>query len=168
MSDNLKLLPCPFCGGEAVMEEVENAVGRTGSVCFSVGCNSHDEESCMGYQSLTTFSRRSDAAKAWNTRAVPADAAARDWQPISTAPKDGTIVDLLFRGNIRFTDCKFADGEWWACEQDEPSICVAHGPSQPTYWMPLPYHPVPPGGPQEAPDTRERCGFPDEDEAAKP
>ena len=66
-----ELLPCPFCGGEAVVEEVENAIGLTGSVCFSVGCNSPDEESCMGYQSLTTFSRRSDAIKAWNTRHTP-------------------------------------------------------------------------------------------------
>lgn len=63
-----KLLPCPFCGAEATIEEVENAVGRTGSVCFSVGCNSKDEDSCMGYQSLTTFSRRSEAIAAWNKR----------------------------------------------------------------------------------------------------
>jgi hypothetical protein len=63
-----EILPCPFCGGKAVIEEIENGVGLTGSVCFSVGCNSQDEEACMGYQSLTTFSRRSDAIKAWNRR----------------------------------------------------------------------------------------------------
>ena len=66
MTDKLKC--CPFCGAEAVIEEVENAVGPIGSVCFSVGCNSQDEEACMGYQNLTTFSRKSDAIKAWNKR----------------------------------------------------------------------------------------------------
>jgi len=64
------LLPCPFCGGEAVMEEIEEKI--FGSVRFSVGCATEDEATCMGYQSLTSFARRGDAASAWNTRAAPA------------------------------------------------------------------------------------------------
>lgn len=64
------LLPCPFCGGEAVMEEIEEKI--FGTVRFSVGCATEDEATCMGYQSLTSFSRRCDAASAWNTRALPA------------------------------------------------------------------------------------------------
>jgi hypothetical protein len=34
-----------------------------------VGCDSQEEESCMGYQTFTTFQRRIDAIKAWNKRA---------------------------------------------------------------------------------------------------
>lgn len=60
----MTLLPCPFCGGSATMEQTE---GNR----WSVGCDNSDEPSCMGYQSLTTFDRRSNAVKAWNTRAVP-------------------------------------------------------------------------------------------------
>lgn len=63
-----ELLPCPFCGSAASVEEVDNAVGRAGSVCFSVGCDSKDEDSCMGYQLFQTFALRKDAIKAWNTR----------------------------------------------------------------------------------------------------
>jgi hypothetical protein len=64
------------------------------------------------------------------------------WRPIETAPKDGTIIDLLFRGNTRVTDCAWSNGEWWTSEQGEPVVCVSHGPAQPTHWMPLP---TPPG-----------------------
>lgn len=56
------------------------------------------------------------------------------WQPIETAPKDGTLVDLVFRGPIRITDCKWSEGEWWQTEQYESYVCVSNGPAQPTHW----------------------------------
>ena len=73
MSD-ITLLPCPFCGGEAKLEEVS----EHGSVRWSVGCNETDadpDESafavlCYGYQSLTTFATQREAAAAWNRRAI--------------------------------------------------------------------------------------------------
>lgn len=52
------------------MEEIDRSVYD--GVRFSVGCTTEDEATCMGYQSLTTFARRSDAVAAWNTRAVNA------------------------------------------------------------------------------------------------
>lgn len=61
-----KLLPCPFCGGKAVMEEIESNI--YGNVRFSVGRSISDDDTCMGYQSLTTFSRKCEAASAWNKR----------------------------------------------------------------------------------------------------
>jgi Lar family restriction alleviation protein len=66
MSKDPDILPCPFCGASASIEEFENGLK---GVAFSVGCDSAEEESCMGYQSFTTFARRSDAIKAWNRRA---------------------------------------------------------------------------------------------------
>lgn len=66
MTEKLALLPCPFCGGAADFEEI----GDGGATCqFSVGCTA-DEADCMGYQSIQTFARRCDAAKAWNKRAI--------------------------------------------------------------------------------------------------
>jgi Lar family restriction alleviation protein len=73
----ITLKPCPFCGGEAVMEEIEEKIFRT--VRFSVGCSTEDEATCMGYQSLTSFARRKDAAEAWNTRALPAQGEPVAW-----------------------------------------------------------------------------------------
>lgn len=61
----LDVLPCPFCGGSASVEEYDSA----SNYAFSVGCDNTEEAHCYGYQSLTTFARRSDAIRAWNKRA---------------------------------------------------------------------------------------------------
>lgn len=61
------VLPCPFCGAEASIEECE---GGSGLPRFSVGCDSLEAADCMGYQSFTTFDRRGDAVRAWNRRAA--------------------------------------------------------------------------------------------------
>ena len=73
----LPIKPCPFCGGPAVIEEV----GDGASVRFSVGCQEDSDRTdiCMGYQSLTTFDRRSDAIAAWNKR-TPAKPCEHNWQ----------------------------------------------------------------------------------------
>jgi len=55
---NLK--PCPFCGGEASLQETE-----TLPVKFTVGCL---DESCIGFPSIT-FQIRNDAIAGWNRRA---------------------------------------------------------------------------------------------------
>jgi hypothetical protein len=58
------------------MEEIENSI--YGGARFSVGCATEDEATCMGYQSLTSFARRGDAAKAWNTRVTVPSAEHRE------------------------------------------------------------------------------------------
>lgn len=68
MNRPLTILPCPFCGGPASIEEVDN----NGRWKFSVGCSTDGNgasDFCMGYQSLTTFSTRHEAVEAWNKRA---------------------------------------------------------------------------------------------------
>lgn len=85
----LEIASCPFCGGPASVEELGSAVTRTDAVSFSVGCDA-DEANCPGYQSLTTFSRRSDAVAAWNRRA---HLYVRDhWAEL----RDGDVVDVQF------------------------------------------------------------------------
>jgi Lar family restriction alleviation protein len=69
------LKPCPFCGGDAAIEQVD---GSTGNARWTVGCNDTDEGEeggafsvlCYGYQSLTTFGTKAEAIAAWNRRAV--------------------------------------------------------------------------------------------------
>ena len=62
-----------------------------------------------------------------------------DWQPIETAPMDGTEV-LLF--GDRFDSaylCAFHDGEWkYAGRYPD---CWDGGIVNPTHWMPLPAPP---------------------------
>ncbi len=61
------LKSCPFCGGKATVESVEGAGISDGT--WSVGCDDNGGEGeCLGYQSMTTFARRSEAVAAWNRR----------------------------------------------------------------------------------------------------
>ena len=59
------------------------------------------------------------------------------WQPIETAPKDGTVIrvsDLLGRERLAswYKESKYFDGHWMLKLEKIPEI---------THWMPLP--PVP-------------------------
>lgn len=59
------------------------------------------------------------------------------WQPIETAPKNGTEI-LLAHGNSMWIDewtmVNELDGFWMMCDQWET-------PEVPTHWMPLPVLP---------------------------
>lgn len=105
---SLKLiLPCPFCGGLAAIEEV----GDGASVRFSVGCKTDGDETdiCMGYQSLTTFNRRSDAIDAWNKR--PDDEWAKKWH--ETCEVMMTVAGLSSSGSPREMLAEF---QAWAAQ----------------------------------------------------
>ncbi len=71
-AENLSLLPCPFCGGEAVFEEVKARADE--GVRWSVGCVTPENHMpwrdalCHGNQSMNTYPRKKDAAEAWNRR----------------------------------------------------------------------------------------------------
>lgn len=61
MSNTEKLLPCPFCGGEA---ELHIKKGFNGEIVFVfVGCNN-----CQS--STRTYSTETGAVEAWNKRAL--------------------------------------------------------------------------------------------------
>lgn len=62
-----------------------------------------------------------------------------NWQPISTAPKDGTVVDLWCE-YYRMPDCLFIHGEWRQMFGESPEeFDIVIG--KPTHWMPLPEPP---------------------------
>jgi len=62
-----------------------------------------------------------------------------DWQPIDTAPKDGTRV-LLWNVSGRYG---IVEG-WYAPTLPCPHWTVGHGDLvSPTFWMPLPPPPAP-------------------------
>lgn len=81
-----------------------------------------------------------------------------DWQPIESAPKDGTPVDLWL-GNAEFPDRltdatyrKSSDSEWWVHGGDSIDNPDAEywfcgfgwplvGDNVPTHWMPRPTPP---------------------------
>ena len=80
------LKPCPFCGGPADFEQVE----RLGIDTWSVGCRAtkdDDPDECIAQQFLMTFTRKVEAAAAWNKRATIID------QP--PAPKIDLMVEAV-------------------------------------------------------------------------
>lgn len=83
------------------------------------------------------------------------------WQPIETAPRDGTPIDVWVEAadpalRSRITDVEWrrpTDSEWWVhggdtIETDEATWHDCFGPlgriEQPTHWMPLPNPPASP------------------------
>lgn len=106
MTDKLK--PCPFCGGEAGLNEVEDGYGGLSGayvVCLNV-CN-------VQATPIT-----------WNTRAD-------DWQPIETAPKDGSTV--IVEGGTAYWHNGYA--AWFSHSAQRPIEWPV------TRWKPLPEPP---------------------------
>lgn len=114
MSD--KLLPCPFCGGEAVL-----CIGEGGYIQCA---------SCLGtmpYQYGLEYSEgKAKAIAAWNRRAA-------GWIPVTPDMPDNTRV-LLTNGLGVFI------GKWSAAREMfvTPDGVGIYWASQPTHWMPLP------------------------------
>lgn len=69
-------------------------------------------------------------------RAEKAEEALRGWQPIGTAPKDGTVVDLWHKNGFRITD------QWWLDDEEECWTCL-FSDEEFTHWAPI-FTPPPP------------------------
>jgi len=61
--DNLK--PCPFCGGEALFNELSNEFESV----FKIACMGAINSDCAGLGLDSYKDSRKDSIKAWNTRA---------------------------------------------------------------------------------------------------
>ena len=60
------------------------------------------------------------------------------WQPIETAPKDGTIIIVTGAPELGYTipcivDALYDDGGWQVNQWESPSFAIT-----PTHWMPIP------------------------------
>lgn len=145
------LLPCPFCGGKAEHQESD---GATGAQRYVECCDAD----CIGFaRPYTKHATKKDAAKAWNTRALigtpqaPHDAG-RVWQPIETAPRDGT--QILSGRYSREDETVFIYGltAWveaghYGRQEAGWSYWTSNlGRGDPTHWMPLPAAPQPGAG----------------------
>jgi hypothetical protein len=144
------LLPCPFCGERRIFLNEPADGHRYGSVNCPA-CLVHMPEEVRDAE-------HHELIDCWNTRAT-------GWQPIETAPKDGSKIDLLFeypRG--RQNECQwreggiYGDGDWywskpqWGCQPGlgidwhllpESEWTTEHYPNMaPTHWMPLPAPPT--------------------------
>ncbi|MGE0350034.1 Lar family restriction alleviation protein [Hydrogenophaga sp.] len=76
----MKLLPCPFCDGEALEKHSHSHNAVTCGTCLA-----SVPQSGLGY---------GDAGKYWNRRAALSHPSTGQWMPIETCPKDGTWVHI--------------------------------------------------------------------------
>lgn len=68
-----------------------------------------------------------------------------EWQPIETAPKDGTEI-IIFGSRVYFHPvmARYENDGWWV--PDAPLECPwTELASEPTHWQPLPDPPHRPG-----------------------
>lgn len=126
MSQEQELLPCPFCLGPADITSVVGGDEGDGYV-WHVFCA--EENDCAMMPEKYAESERT-ARQWWNYRAP-------QWQPVETAPKDGTLVLLWWpywrqRAVIGYY-ATLAD-RWQSSE-------VLYDAEPPTHWMPLPLPP---------------------------
>jgi hypothetical protein len=64
--------------------------------------------------------------------------AVNQWQPIETAPKDGTVIIVTGAPELGYTlpcvvDALYDDGGWQVNQWESPSFAIT-----PTHWMPIP------------------------------
>lgn len=131
-----ELKKCPFCGGEAHTYE-RHGKGRTvhGRFWFSVDCRNcgyfMDDREDVGEDGMFIYPEK-ECLKRWNTRAD-------DWQPIETAPKDGTKVLILAdEGKLILQGYWNIAGERWkSTNQSGHSYPILY----PCHWKPLPEGP---------------------------
>lgn len=64
------------------------------------------------------------------------------WQPIESAPKDGTMILIYSYGNMAVV---FADPDnefaWTMDDGHDYHLCTRRNMQYPTHWMPLPEKP---------------------------
>lgn len=116
------VLACPFCEGEpAPLDENDH------TSCTTIWCGS------TAYMHVDAWNNR-PAMKAY-ARIEELEAELGGWEPIETAPKDGTIVDLWHKDGFRITD------EWWIEDGDDGFWSGLFLSDSFTHWMPVPTAP---------------------------
>lgn len=119
----MQLDPCPFCGGEAERLELTDEDNFGGSVICCKQC---------GASSSVHFDRKENLEDGWNRRVQAVQPVPVAWQPIETAPKDGTPV-LLHWGRGFHPMSGHCEGEMWGHLGFDWSFIPY--PTQPKFWI---------------------------------
>lgn len=96
---NDAIKPCPFCGGDADIDEFE---GKLLETVFAASCNNDD---CpIGHKDHGSWPTKTDALNSWNTRAALAQAPKADVEALDA------FNWLKSMGMISFNDTGFNKG----------------------------------------------------------
>ena len=138
------LLPCPFCGGNADTY-FGHITKRHYVSCMTENCG-------MTGPDADTYE---SAISAWNARTHSAEIAgalrdAEGWQPIETAPRDGSRILAMIRwswsdgtdGEAQDVIYWYAGGKFWVCGTPMNYVQGLDEGVEPTHWRPLPAPPT--------------------------
>jgi hypothetical protein len=114
---------CPHCGAELLDKRIE-------AKYFSCGSTEWYWPGHARY----LFERNDDCYER-QIAALQAELAKRQWQPIETAPKDGTDI-LVWDGRERFVVFYYRGASHWLMNCG--STCIEINP---THWQPIPEPP---------------------------
>ena len=127
-----ELKPCPFCG----------AIARLARLYNGGECAYCPNEDCAVQPELKGYLEPEEAITAWNTRADVSAPDNNGWQPIETAPRDGTPILSCVEGDpepvIAWWD-KWEYGCYWKTLNEYYAMDRGRIP---THWMPLPQPPA--------------------------
>ena len=132
------LAPCPFCGGEAWLNDYEAKYSDLPPKSRAPQCRSCGAS--LGY--LTTPAK---ATEAWNRRVTAAPASPLPggvWRTdFENAPdcEEGILIVDATKISPAVGTARFIDGEWCGYDHGHGVECL--WPS-PTHWMPLPAAPT--------------------------
>ena len=119
------LLPCLFCGGTASLDDSVGGLFVECDACEARGpfvC-------CRDFSGASHQKAKSEAVAAWNQH--------KDWQPIETAPRDGTKF-LAWDGD-ELLIAWWCDGGRWISDNLQQYHPGEY--ENPTHWQPLPSTP---------------------------
>lgn len=138
----IELMPCPFCGGENISEEM-SMDNEPYSICTDCGASVDNGPDAWNTRADTSSDAAAMACRwleAKESLATKDAEIARlngmlEWRTIETAPKDGSDV-LTWDGNDRCVLFFSQHGHGWTA--GNPKVKY-----QPTHWMHLPLSPIP-------------------------
>lgn len=140
-------LPCPFCG-HVGLDFSDGNTYRWG-IASCGGCGASCGDIRREYPDEGKW--HSEAIAEWNRRAAPPPRQPLTWQPIETAPKNGTDILVMYMHiDTQIVHNGFWMGEddtdeeddigWWSYEHSEVSRIKLDDWMEPTHWLPLPAH----------------------------
>ncbi len=104
MSATYKLLPCPFCGGKAVLHEMRYGEGGQCSV-FGVFCATDAKAEYQHGHFIDNFATEADAIAAWNMRAERTCAREKHGVKMDGSPRLRCSLCGYGIGDKRFNYC---------------------------------------------------------------
>jgi Lar family restriction alleviation protein len=131
------LKSCPFCCSDDLF--TQSALGRRQVVCETCEASGPTEET--DEEAIEAWNRLGLSRSATAAPTAEQAEAVREWQPIETAPKDGTEVWAFNGEQARML---WSEGQEWALWvwADQLLADADPEPEQPTHWMPLPAAPA--------------------------